>query len=37
MEYNNQISENDKRFADEFSNYVNGKNGFTPKGRQGIG
>lgn len=25
MEYNNQRSENDKRFADEFSNYVNGK------------
>ena len=25
MEYNNQLSENDKRFADEFSNYVNGK------------
>lgn len=36
MEYNNQLSENDKRFADEFSNYVNGK-GFTPKGGQGIG
>ena len=31
MEYNNQLSENDKRFADEFSNYVNGKSG------QGIG
>ena len=25
MEYNNQLSENDKRFADEFSNYGNGK------------
>ena len=25
MEYNNQLSENDKRFADEFSMYVNGK------------
>lgn len=31
MEYNNQLSENDKRFADEFSNYVNGKKWLHPE------
>ena len=25
MEYNQQMTESDKRFADEFSTYVNGK------------
>lgn len=37
MEYNNQLSENDKRFADEFSKLCERQNGFTPKGGQGIG
>lgn len=31
MEYNHQLTENDKHFADEFSDYVNGKMGSPRK------